>query len=68
MAQQKAREEGRQLLIGVKRQNMSDILVRAHKHHAALLTVDPAHVKDVFPGFALGAEQLFIVLDLETPL
>ena len=47
-------EERRELRIAVERQNMRDVLVRPHDHHAAPFAIDAAHGEDVLPLLRSG--------------
>ena len=54
-------EEGHELPHTVERQNMRDVLVRPHDHHAALFAFDAAHSEDITAAFQVGAKHLFVV-------
>ena len=51
----------RKLGMRVKRQDMCHILVGAHDHNAALITVDAAQVENILVPFQVWAESLFII-------
>ena len=54
--------EGSELVIGVEREYVSDILVGANNDDAALISVDAPQVEDVLAQPAVGAEHLFVVV------
>ena len=68
MRQHEAVEECSELLVSIKREDMRDVLIWAHNDHAACLTIDAAHGKDVVAAFDVGAEYFLVVAEPVTPL
>ncbi len=51
--------------MGSQRQNMGNILIRAHHNHAALFTVNATYLKNVPRVFVINAKDLFMVLQAQ---
>ena len=61
-------EETGELIVGVDREYVSDILVGADDHYAALIAIDAPHIEDILAGPAVGAEYLLVVEQPVAPL
>src|ERR1700692_2265922 len=61
-------EEGRKLPIGIERQDVGNMLVRSHDHHAAPVSIDTAHIENVVAAFQVGAKHLFVIAKPVAPL
>ena len=67
-ARQEAVEKRSKLLKSIERENVRNVLVRPHDHHAPRLAIDAAHGEDVIAAFEVGAEHLFVVAKSVTSL
>ena len=54
--------------MGIERQDVRDKLVRPHHHHAASVSIDTAHIKNVVAAFQVGAEHFLVVAQLVAAL
>src|SRR6476646_3001034 len=54
-------EECCELDVGIKRQDVGDVLIGADNDDAALVAIDTAHVENVVAALKVGAEHLLVV-------
>jgi len=60
-AEQYAIEEDSKLILGVKREDMRNILIGAHNHDAALVAIDAANRENIPAIPEIRTEHLFVV-------